>query len=130
MTKANRSGIEVPDKNSDNARRRTRPEDVGPASPKAIADIYRKGKTVTQPKNPEHQPPQFVEDRHAPNYDNDVKRGYLRGEGEDGHNKYCFDSGHFDQASTPQKPSGPKNRASGRDAGSSPFSAAHKSWKE
>ena len=45
MTKYSRQKMdEISDKHSDNAQRRTKPEDQGPASPKKIADIYAKGK--------------------------------------------------------------------------------------
>lgn len=120
---------EVPSKDADAAKRRTKPEDHRPYSPKAIDAIYRKGKTITRPRDPEHQPPQFPEDQHAKGYDNDVplkgERSWLRGGGRGGEDRPTFDRGHFDNNSKPPKPaSGLK--ASGQDCSKSPFSAAYR----
>jgi hypothetical protein len=129
---------EVPQKRSDEGQRRTRPADVGPASPKKIADIYAKGKETISRKewlHEEHQANQFPEDKHQDNgrgrYDNDVPRDrWARGGDLSGDGRPGFDRGKFDIANKPQKPTGPRNTASGTDIKASPFSAAHKTWKD
>jgi hypothetical protein len=122
---SSKSADEVPDKHSDNARRRTAPADLGPASPREIDRIYRMGKTVTQPKDPEHQPPQFPEDKRdekAGRYSNDVKPGWLRGSGIEG---ACARPTYDHQPEHQHKvPKG--NKATGQDCDKSPFSAAYR----
>jgi hypothetical protein len=148
MTKFSRKAAdEVPEKDSDVARRRTKPADRGPSSPKQIGDVYAKG-TVVEPhprgqhgdglagrKAYEHerklQKPQgesAIEGR-EPSYDNDTARGWLRGENEDGRGR-GFDHGKLDPDNAPPKARGPRNTASGRDMQRSPFSAAHKTYSE
>ena len=135
MTRYSRkAGDEVPDKHSDNARRRTAPRVEGmPLSPKAISDIYRKGKTITQPHDPEHQPPQFAEDAHGPGYHNDTS-GWVRSKGEDSTRDRPggFDHGKLDISNKPDRRAagGSPNTASGQDMKSSPFSAAHRTYSE
>jgi hypothetical protein len=129
MTRFSRKAAdEVPDRDGDNARRRIAPRVAGmPLSPKAISNIYKKGKTVTQPKDPEHQPPQFREDQHAKGYDNDCS-GWVRGAGGDGRGP-CFDHGKLDPASKPPRPA-KGLRATGQDMTKSPFSKAHRTFGE
>lgn len=134
MTKFDRQkGQEVPDRDSDNARRRTKPEDHGPLSPKAVARVYDKGVDTIRHDSKEwigtnYQANQDREDEHdnkRGRYDNDTK-GWVRGEGSlDGGLYPHFDHGKFDKSSVPQKPSGARNKASGQDMTKSPFSSAH-----
>jgi hypothetical protein len=123
---------EVPDKHSDNAQRRTKPEDHRPYSPKRVDALYAKGKETVSRKDwlgPDHQANQDPEDKHQDHrrgrYHNDTK-GWLRGHGSvDGALLPTFDHGKLDPASTPPKPaSGLK--ASGKNCERSPFSAAHR----
>ena len=124
---------EIPDRDSDNAKRRTRPADQGPPSPKAVSNIYSKGRETVSRKDwlaPDHQANQFPEDKHQDNgrgrYHNDVPlkgdRAWLRGGGE-GH-RPNMDTGKYDISNVPQRPPGPRNPASGRDRHQSPFSGA------
>jgi hypothetical protein len=134
---------EVPDRDSDNARRRTKPADRGPYDPKRVGELYAKGVERPNPHprgkhgdglagkkvhdaDVKVQKPQdeFNVDGREPSYDNDTPRGWLRGENEDGRGRH-FDHGKLDPNNVPPKAKGPANRASGRDMERSPFSAAH-----
>jgi hypothetical protein len=132
---------EVPDKRSDSAERRTRPDDCRPYSPKRIEALYRKARVAPNLNvdggdglvdRKRHafevkiQRPQFSEDQCLPDYDNDVsgERSWLRGGQDGGESNPCFDRGKFDKSSVPPKPaSGLK--ATGQDAPRSPFSSAY-----
>jgi hypothetical protein len=139
MTKFSpRAADEVADKNSDSARRRTKPRVEGaPLSPRAIDRIYTDkdyplGKTA---KTHPHQKNQDPEDQHDNSkrgrYDNDVPEGsWLRGHGSVNGALYPkFDHGKLDPASKPPRPA-TGNRASGQDIPASPFSAAHRTYSE
>jgi len=123
---------EVPDRNSDNARRRTKPADCRPYSPARIGAIYRKGKSTPDlgGKGDAAQKNQFSEDQHSRTYNNDVPltgdRAWLRGGGE-GH-RPDLDRGKFDLGNKPDRSAagGRPNKASGQDCHKSPFSAAHR----
>jgi hypothetical protein len=134
---------EAPDRKGDNARRRSVPADVGPASPAKIAKLYAQGKerffnvpggdglvSKAQHGNDiEIQKPQFIEDRRQPDYPNQPS-GWVRGQGRHEGGLYPeFDGGRLDVANKPQKPTGPRNTASGADMKASPFSAAHKTYQ-
>jgi hypothetical protein len=123
---------EVPDKHSDNAQRRTRPEDRGPLSPKVISDVYAKGRDRPDMAAGDHrdlQKPQDSIERRARDYDADVPlkgdRVWLRGGGA-GH-RPNMDRGKYDISDQPDRRAGGggRNTASGRDMAASPFSAAH-----
>lgn len=99
---------EVPDKHSDNAQRRTRPADIPALSPKAINDLYAKGRLRPKMRAEDHEAPQELGDRNnlrAPNYHNDVPltgdRAWLRGGGRGGEDNPCFDAGKLDVADKP-----------------------------
>jgi hypothetical protein len=122
---------EVPDKHSDNAQRRTRPADIPALSPKAINDLYAKGRLRPKMRAEDHEAPQELGDRNnlrAPNYHNDVPltgdRAWLRGGGRGGEDNPCFDAGKLDVADKPPKPAKGLT-ASGQDMQKSPFSAAY-----
>jgi hypothetical protein len=127
---SSKSMDEVPDKDSDNARRRTRPADHKPWSPAAIDRLYAKGKESpdmkASQKEYENQDPI---DRHGPKYRNDVPlegdRAWLRGGGEYHH---IYGSRNQNPAARPKMDRG--NKASGQDMHKSPFSAAHKTYGE
>jgi hypothetical protein len=129
---SSKSMDETADRDSDNAQRRTRPEDHRPYSPAEIEKIYAKGKETISRKNwlhEEHQANQFIEDKHQDNgrgrYNNDTK-GWLRGHGSVNGALYpSFDHGKLDPASKPPKPASGL-RASGQDMTKSPFSAAYR----
>jgi hypothetical protein len=137
MARMNRAGnAEVPDKHSDNARRRTKPADCRPYSPARIEAIYSKGKTLPLGKGGEtheHQKNQFPEDRHdnaKGRYHNDVADGWLRGSGVEGAAaRPTFDRGRLDPSGRPPKPA-TGLKASGQDMTKSPFSAAHRTYSE
>jgi hypothetical protein len=125
-----KAGEEVPDKHSDNADRRTVPGDLKPRSPARIEALYAKGKRTPDmgSQNNAAQKNQMPEDRHSPNYDNDVPEGsWLRGGGE-GH-RLNMDTGKLDPSSKPPKPASGL-RASGQDIKASPFSKANKTYGE
>ena len=112
--------------------RRTKPADVGPASPKKIAKFYGEKERPYGDGlgiNKEHQPPQFVEDQHDEKrgrYSNNVKDGWLRGSGlEGGCAKPGFDHGPVHGGPSPK---GGKCTASGADMTASPFSQASKTY--
>ena len=126
---------EISDKHSDNAQRRTKPEDQGPASPKKIADIYAKGKEIIPRKewlHSEHQENQMPEDRHdngRGRYDNDVpEKSWLRGGRRGGEDRPTFDRGKYDLGDKPDRRAagGSPNTASGADMPKSPWSAAYR----
>jgi hypothetical protein len=134
MTRFDRSkSDEVPERDSDKARRRTKPKDVGPASPKAIDALYAKNNRTADLAKGDHRDlhgPQFEIDQCAdPGY-GDVNN-WLNGKGSvDRAQGANFDRGSFDKSSPPQKPTGPRNTASGKNMERSPFSAAHKTYSE
>lgn len=112
---------EVPEKDSDVARRRTKPADRGAASPKAIDSIYKRGKIIAQPEDHIYQKPQGPMDMQGKGYDNDVAKGWLRGSGVEGATaRPTFD--HSEGRGT-ERAKGLK--ASGQDMHKSPFSRAH-----
>jgi hypothetical protein len=124
---SSKSMDEVPLKHTDEAKRRTRPEDHRPWSPKAIDRLYAKGKESPSlgDKSDKAYRNQFVEDRHGPGYENDTK-GWSRGGDLGGDGRPGFDGGKLDIANKPQKARGPKCEASGQDMHKSPFSAAYR----
>lgn len=139
MTKfSRRKADEVPDRNSDNAQRRSRPADRGPWSPRQIDALYGQGRERPNLKaDTKIQKPQFPEDRHDARlgrYSNDVPlrgdRAWLRGGGE-GH-RPNMDTGKYDISNQPDRRAagGGRCTASGLDMKSSPFSAAHRTWKD
>jgi hypothetical protein len=129
---------EVASRKSDAAQRRTRPADVGPPSPAALDRLLNKDKTRVSHQDwfhATHRENQFPEDAHdngrRGRYENDVKDGWLRGTGgETRLNRPGNITSKYDINNKPQKPTGPKCEASGKNMESSPFSRASKSWQE
>jgi hypothetical protein len=124
---------EVPSRKSDEAQRRTKPEDNRPYSPKRIEAIYSKGKETPSlgSKSDEAYRCQFKEDQHGKGYCPEVPSGeWRRGGRLGGSGRPGFDRGKFDISNKPDRraPGGRPNTASGQDAERSPLSAARKTW--
>jgi hypothetical protein len=133
---------EVPQKHDDRGPRRTKPADSGPPTVEEFHRIYNDGRIrphgeagdglvdrETRQREVRLQKPQDAIDSRGKSYDNDTS-GWVRAPGEDGTKYPCFDHGKLDPSSKPQKPTGPKNTATGRNAPKSPFSAAHQTYSE
>ena len=133
---SSKSKDEVASRDSDKAMRRTKPENHLPLSPKEIEAVYSKGKEVPRGMKAKNQEePQRLGDdqnlRDVANYYDDVPASAWRRGGDlGGSGRPGFDHGKFDVQNKPQKPTGPKNAATGQNCQTSPFSAAHRTYQE
>ena len=124
---------EVASRKSDAAQRRTKSADQGPASPKAIAALYRKGKespSMGDKTDKSYNQGRAEVDRHGPGY-NPETSGWVRSKGED---SMTDRPGGFDRLgsknahSTLSPTKGGRCEATGQDVDRSPLSAARKTY--
>ena len=119
---------EVREKDADRGQRRTKPRDIPALSPRAIDNLYSKGRVrPREMKAEDHEAPQRLGDPiNLRGKLNDVpESSWLRGGGRAGEDYACFDTGRLDPSSKPPKPA-KGLRASGADCTRSPFSAAYR----